>query len=339
MQTIVQKINEQSLREAARLIAAGQVVAFPTETVYGLGANALDSEAVHRIYQAKGRPNDNPMIVHVADRETAQQLSIFTPAAQTLADAYWPGPLTMVLYKTPMVPDVVTAGLDSVGLRMPNHEDALRFLRACALPVAAPSANWSGRPSPTTAQHVLEDMDGRIPMVLDGGSTPIGVESTVLDLTGAIPVVLRPGAITPEQIALLLGACDVAESILRPMRDEEPALSPGMRHRHYAPRARLTLVDGSPKSVAMAICAAADAHPGAQILAMEQHMPLYHGRPVHSLGSDAREAAHRLYYLLREMDNEGVNRIFCETLPADGLGLAVMNRLARAAEFDILRVG
>lgn len=339
MQTKVEQMNEKSLQEAARLVAQGQVVAFPTETVYGLGANALNQQAVERIYQAKGRPADNPMIVHVDSVAAAQQLSIFTPAAQALAEAFWPGPLTMVLYKTPNVPAIVTAGLDSVGIRMPNHPDALRFLKACQLPIAAPSANRSGRPSPTTAAHVLEDMNGRIPLILDGGSAPIGVESTVVDLTSAIPVILRPGAVTAEQIALLLGACDVADSILRPIGDDEPVRSPGMRHRHYAPRARLTLVEGNAKDVALAISAAVDAKPGAHILAMEEHVPLYNGRAVHSLGKDAGEAAHNLYYLLRELDNAAVSRIYCETLPADGLGLAVMNRLARAAEFDILRVG
>lgn len=339
MRTKLLNINEDSLAEAARLIAEGQVVAFPTETVYGLGANALDEEAVRRIFEAKGRPADNPMIVHVADADMAQELCIFTPVAQALADAFWPGPLTMVLYKSSAIPDVVTAGLDSVGVRMPVHPEALRFLSACGLPVAAPSANRSGGPSPTTAQHVLDDMDGLIPLILDGGHTPIGVESTVLDLTGAIPVILRPGAVTAEQVALLLGACDVADSVLRPMYEGEPAASPGMRHRHYAPRARLTLVEGSPQSVATAIRAAVDAQPGAQILAMEQNLPLYNGRKAHSLGNDAAEAAHRLYYLLRELDNQGVERIYCETLPQDGLGLAVMNRLARAAQFDILRAG
>ena len=338
MNTKLTPITQDSLTEASALIQSGQLVAFPTETVYGLGGSALDAQAVLNIFRAKERPVDNPLIVHIASRDQAFPLCRWTDLADTLASAFWPGPLTLLLRRTEMVPDVVTAGLSTVDLRLPAHQGALAFLRACALPVAAPSANRSGRPSPTTAQHVMEDMDGRIPLILDGGASGVGLESTVLDLSGEVPTVLRPGAVTPEQITMVAGSCEVASSVMRPLEVGERALSPGMRHRHYAPQGRLTLVEGEPEAVAEAIIGLHDAQPEARILAMHDHIPLYDNRPVNDLGQDAADAAHRLFYLLRSFDAQGVPRIFSETLPPTGLGLAVMNRLARAAEFDIIKV-
>lgn len=338
MNTTLTSITQDSLKEASALIQAGQLVAFPTETVYGLGGNALNAQAVLNIFRAKERPVDNPLIVHIASREQAYPLCRWTDLADTLANAFWPGPLTLLLRRTEMVPDVVTAGLATVALRLPAHQGALALLRACALPVAAPSANRSGRPSPTTAQHVMEDMEGRIPLILDGGASGVGLESTVLDLSGEVPTVLRPGAVTPEQIAMVTGSCEVASSVMRPLEVGERALSPGMRHRHYAPQGRLTLVEGEPEAVSKAIVGLHDAQPDARILAMHDHIPLYGDRPVNDLGQDAADAAHRLFYLLRSFDAQGVPRIFSETLPPTGLGLAVMNRLARAAEYDIIKV-
>lgn len=338
MNTELLPISTDSLHQARTLIQEGHLVAFPTETVYGLGGNALDEQAVLNIFRAKERPVDNPLIVHIARREQAFPLCHWTDLADTLADAFWPGPLTLLLPRTALVPDVVTAGLSTVALRLPDHQGALAFLAACGRPVAAPSANRSGRPSPTTAQHVLEDMAGRIPLILDGGVSQVGLESTVLDLSGEHPTVLRPGAVTPEQIAMVAGSCEVADSVMRPLQADERAPSPGMRHRHYAPQGRLTLVQGPSEAVAREIGRLYDAQPGARILAMHSHLALYGDRPVSDLGLDAADAAHRLFYLLRSFDTQGVPRIFSETLPPTGLGLAVMNRLARAAEFDIIKV-
>jgi len=339
LNTRLLEATDQNIMEGALLLQAGQPVAFPTETVYGLGASAFNAQAVESIFAAKQRPADNPLIVHIANAEQAPTLCHWTETAQLLADAFWPGPLTLVLLKKAIVPDIVTAGLCSVAIRMPGHAVALRLIQAAELPIAAPSANSSGRPSPTTAQHVLDDLQGRIPLILDGGRCQVGLESTVLDLQGYVPTILRPGAVTPEQIAFIIGDCRVADSVMRPLRPGESALSPGMRHRHYAPKAKLTLVEGGQEAVAHLICQVYDSVPGTRIIAMHDHLPLYGQRLVDDLGNDAGEAAQRLFYLLRAYDEQDVAQIYCETLPPTGLGLAVMNRLARAAKFDIIQAG
>lgn len=336
MRTRLLKSSAENIAEAAALIRAGQVVAFPTETVYGLGANALDADAVARVFAAKGRPADNPLIVHVASAEDAAPLCHWTQDAQALAQAFWPGPLTMLLRKRGIVPEITTAGLQTVAVRVPRHALALALINASGCPIAAPSANRSGRPSPTSAAHVLEDMSGRIPLILDGGSSAVGVESTVLDMSGGMPTILRPGAVTCEHIAMVLGKCRVADSVMRPVLPGEDAPSPGMRHKHYAPMAKMTLVKGEAGNVAKYITTRYDKHAHAAILAFEDHVPLYGGRRTESLGSNAMDAAHRLFYLLRDMDLKGVTRIYAETLPEDGLGLAVMNRMSRAAGFDLV---
>ena len=338
MTTRVLPCTDAALDEAAALLRAGSLVAFPTETVYGLGADGLNAAAVRGIFLTKGRPSDNPLILHIHDTRQADALCRWSAAADTLATAFWPGPLTMILPKKPAVPDAVTAGLPSVAVRCPAHPDALRLLRACACPVAAPSANTSGRPSPTAAQHVKQDMAGKIPLILDGGPCQFGVESTVLDLTGEVPTVLRPGAITPEQVAMVLGECRVAGSVMRPLKAGESAPSPGMRHRHYAPRGEMVLFDGEDARVAAAICARYDATPGARIFAFRRNLSRYGSRRAEDLGDDALSAAHRLFYLLRRMDDERVPLILSETLPQTGVGLAVMNRMARAAAFKIQKV-
>jgi L-threonylcarbamoyladenylate synthase len=339
LNTRLLEATEQNIMEGARLLKAGQPVAFPTETVYGLGANALDAQAVECIFAAKQRPADNPLIVHIAAAAQAPALCQWTETAQLLAEAFWPGPLTLVLQKKAIIPDIVTAGLGTVAIRMPDHAMALRLIQSAELPIAAPSANSSGRPSPTTAQHVLNDLQGRIPLILDGGRCRVGLESTVLDLQGQMPTILRPGAVTPEQIAFIIGDCRVADSVMRPLRPGEPVLSPGMRHRHYAPKAKLTLVEGGQEVVARLICQGYDTVPGTRIMAMNYHLPLYGRRMVDDLGPDVNTAAQRLFYLLRAYDEQDVTQIYCETLPPTGLGLAVMNRLARAAKFDIIHAG
>jgi L-threonylcarbamoyladenylate synthase len=339
METKLLPLDVDSLSQGAALIRRGELVAFPTETVYGLGGNALDEAAVARIFAVKGRPADNPLIVHIWEHKQAEQYCHWSEQAQQLADAFWPGPLTLLLPRKPIIPLIVTAGLDTLALRLPSHEGARRFLQACSLPIAAPSANASGRPSPTTAQHVQTDLEGRIPLILDGGPAQVGLESTVLDITCPHPMVLRPGAVTPEQVAMVVGSCDVAPSVMRPLQPGETALSPGMRHRHYAPKAQLSLVEGDREAVAAYICRMVDQQPGARILAMGVNVPLYAGRQVDDLGADTHQAAQRLFYLLRQYDDENVQRVWCEALPPTGLGLAVMNRLARAAQFDIRHAG
>ncbi len=327
------------IAQAAGILASGGLVAFPTETVYGLGANALNEKAVQGIFAAKGRPQDNPLIVHVNGQDMARTVCHWDERAQLLADAFWPGPLTLVLPKLDAVPAVVSARLSTVGVRMPNHPVALALIKETDLPLAAPSANISGRPSPTQARHVLEDFGGTIPIILDGGACDIGLESTVLDISGIVPTILRPGAVTPEQIAMVAGECQVSPAVTRDVLPGEKAPSPGMRHRHYAPRASMTLVKGDAEAAAAYIRELYDKKENAVILAFSDHLPLYGARRVCDLGGDAAEAAHRLFYLLRELDSENVDLILSETLPETGLGLAVMNRLARAAAFHVVDAG
>ncbi len=338
METLCLPAGEESLKLACGLLKRGQVVAFPTETVYGLGADALNGQAVRAIFEAKERPADNPLIVHVAERKQLEGLCQVTAAAQRLMDAFWPGPLTMLLSKTSRVPDITTAGLPTVAVRCPNHPVALELLRQCGLPIAAPSANRSGRPSPTSAAHVYEDMRGRIPLILDGGACRVGVESTVVDLSGNVPCILRPGAVTAEDIAAVAGECTVASSVMRPLKEGEAAPSPGMRHRHYAPKAKMTVFVGENEAVAKAIIARYEANENAVILAHESALPLYAGRRAYSLGESPEEGAHLLFQRLREMDELGCSLILAQGWKAEGRALAVMNRMARAAAFDIVEV-
>ncbi len=333
----------ETIADAALLLSRGELVAFPTETVYGLGADALNEKAVLSIFAAKNRPADNPLIVHVSNREALLPLCHITDKAAQLMDAFWPGPLTLLLKKKSTVPDVTTAGLDTVAVRMPSHPVALALLDACSCPVAAPSANRSGRPSPTTAAHVLEDMAGRIPLIIDGGASSVGLESTVVDMTSEIPLVLRPGGVTPEMIASVVGSVKTAASILKPLAPGEAAPSPGMRHRHYAPQGALTLVSGSATNVVKACTRLYDTaiHDGqtACILALSEHAGMYGTRYVIDIGSLHRheEVASRLFDVLRRMDREGITCIFSEVMDASGLGLAIMNRLGRAASFNFLK--
>ncbi len=338
MDTLCLAADEQSLARASQLLREGQVVAFPTETVYGLGADALNPDAVRAIFAAKERPADNPLIVHVANPAQLNGLCEVTDDARKLMDAFWPGPLTMLLMKTDKVPHVTTAGLPSVAVRCPSHPVAQRLLQTCGLPIAAPSANRSGRPSPTTAAHVFEDMRGRIPLILDGGPCQVGVESTVLDLTHEFPCVLRPGAVTPKDIARIVGDCQVASSVMRPLREGESAPSPGMKHRHYAPHAKMTVFVGDDGPVIAALCARYDQADNAVILAHDGILNAFGDRRVYGLGATPEEGAHLLFQRLREMDELGCDVILAQGWEAEGPALAVMNRMARAAAFDIVRV-
>lgn len=337
--TQVLKATDEALELAAELLKKGQLVAFPTETVYGLGANALDANAVLGIFSAKGRPADNPLIVHVHDRKQLDNFCCVTPAACALMDAFWPGPLTLIMPRKPAVPDAVTAGLDTVAVRMPSHPAAAALLRTCDLPIAAPSANRSGRPSPTTAKHVLDDMDGRIPLILDGGSCDVGLESTVVDVTGEVPCILRPGGVTKAMLEAVVGEVTVAGSVLRPLRPDETALSPGMRYKHYAPTGQVTLVEGDEADVVAALALlhhrAMEAGQTACVMCFSEHVSALADCQPHDIGSrdDPSEVAHRLFDTLRRLDDEGMDAIFSEVMPPEGVGLAVMNRLGRAAGF------
>ena len=336
--------TDAAIAEAAALIRAGELVAFPTETVYGLGADGLNREAVAKIFQAKGRPGDNPLILHISALDQIAPLIAceLSPIAKKMADAFWPGPLTMIFPKSARVPENVSAGLSTVAIRFPAHPDAQRLIAAAETPIAAPSANRSGKPSPTNANHVFEDMDGRIPLILDGGECFVGVESTVVDMTGPVPHILRPGGITAEQIAQVAGASEVDSAVMRPLAEGEKPRSPGMAHRHYAPNGQLTVFTGDSDRVIQRIqseydCAKAN---GSRplILSMEAHVASYGDRRIESLGADETAMAHRLFALLRDADHMEADVLFAEGVEAKGVGLAVMNRLGRAAAFHIVEV-
>ena len=339
MQTQLLPATDESLTLAARLLADGQLVAFPTETVYGLGAHAMDAQAVRGIFEAKGRPGDNPLIVHIHDRSQLDALCEVSETALRLMDAFWPGPLTIILPRKAAVPDAVTAGLDTVAVRMPGHPVALALLKACGLPVAAPSANRSGKPSPTTARHVLDDMDGRIPLILDGGESDVGLESTVISLVGERPCILRPGGVTQAMLEDVLGPVDLAGSILRPLEKGEKALSPGMMYKHYSPDGQVTLIEGDEADVVEALrrlYAHADSEGHrACVMCFTEHVKALHACHPHDIGSKAapKEVAHRLFNTLRQLDEEHMDVIFSEVVPPEGVGLAIMNRLGRAAAF------
>ena len=344
MNTRVLKPDDAAIYEAAQLIREGRLVGIPTETVYGLGADALNPEAVASIFEAKGRPGDNPLIVHIDDVEALRPLIAVepSPAARALMEAYWPGPLTLIFPKSALVPLRTTGGLNTVAVRMPSHPIARALIRAAGCPIAAPSGNRSGRPSPTTAAHMFEDMDGRIPLILDGGACDVGVESTVVDMTGDVPRILRPGGVTREQIAQVCGDCVVDSAVMRPLREDERPRSPGMKYRHYAPAGQLTIFHGEPARVIEAICETYDQaerdghHP--LILALEGSLARYGDRLRESLGMDAAGMAHVVFAALRDADALGADVILSEAVEAEGIGLAVMNRLGRAAAFHIVEV-
>ena len=339
MKTQLLPATDASLALAARLLAEGQLVAFPTETVYGLGAHALDREAVLGIFAAKGRPADNPLIVHIHDRQQLAGICEVSSQAERLMDAFWPGPLTIILPRKDAVPDEVTAKLDTVAVRMPSHPVAMALLKACNLPVAAPSANRSGKPSPTTARHVFDDMDGRIPLILDGGESDVGLESTVISLAGERPCILRPGGVTQAMLETVLGPVDLAGSILRPLEKGEKALSPGMMYKHYSPDGQVTLIEGEESTVVEALrrlYAHADSEGHrACVMCFTEHVDALQTCRPHDIGpkDDPAEVARRLFATLRNLDDEQMDVIFSEVVPPEGVGLAVMNRLGRAAAF------
>ena len=326
--------------EGAGIIRTGGLVAFPTETVYGLGADGLNGPAVDRIFEAKGRPNDNPLILHVAQKEDAFRLwDGEPPFARRLMDTFWPGPLTLIYHRARIVPDQVTAGLSTVAVRLPDNEAARALIAASGVPIAAPSANLSGKPSPTRADHVLQDMDGRIPLILDGGPCRYGVESTVLSLVGT-PTILRPGAVTKEMLAAVIGEVALAPSILAPLGAGEKAASPGMKYKHYAPNAQVLVVVGEAQAAAARLSALYDQFTArgqrARIAATAEALPFYGDRRCALLGTrqDPTTLCSRLFSLLRELDKEA-DVILCEGIGTEGTGLAFMNRLLRSAGFHV----
>lgn len=352
-----------AIAAAAQVLRRGQLLAFPTETVYGLGADALDPRAVRAIFEAKGRPADNPLIVHVSRPHQAWELAQNPPAlASDLAAAFWPGPLTLVMECAKGVPPETTAGLGTVAVRIPSHPVALALLEAAGIPVAAPSANLSGKPSPTRAEHVLQDLEGRIDAVLDGGETGVGVESTVLDLTADPPLILRPGGVSREELQRVIGRVGEAAS-----EESQRPRSPGLKYRHYAPRARAVVVHGSPQDIAQALqrllpASQASSPPGVDSLPALGRSPSDPGRVaclvsretaaalpqpwpgLFVLGSreEPQEAARLLYRALREVDGPGVELIVMEAYDEAGIGRALMDRMRRAAggrEVDARNLG
>ncbi|MBQ6830769.1 MAG: threonylcarbamoyl-AMP synthase [Clostridia bacterium] len=336
MQTLHLTDKEYDLSQAATLLRDGQLVAIPTETVYGLAADARNGAAVASIFTAKGRPMDNPLIVHIADMsELPLLVAEIPPQALALAAAFWPGPLTMIFKKGDSVPNEVSAGLQTVAVRMPSHPVARNLIRLSGCPLAAPSANRSGSPSPTNAYRVAEDMDGRIAAIVDGGECTVGVESTVIDITGETVRLLRPGAVTVEMLQAVVGAVEVDEAVLNPLKDGATAASPGMKYKHYAPSARVILVKGSADAYATYVNAHAAANTVALCFDGEERLLTV---PFLTYGprNDAKAQAHRLFDALRRLDDEGVRVAYTACPSTDGVGLAVYNRLLRAAGFEVI---
>lgn len=340
-----EKPEEAYLREAAAILREGGLVAFPTETVYGLGAAVTRPQAIQRVYAVKGRPADNPLIVHLDSyRRLPAVAAEIPPAARVLAEKFWPGPLTMVLPKKATIPAEVSAGLPTVAVRVPDHLVALRLLELAGVPVAAPSANLSGRPSPTLGRHVAEDLDGLVEMILDAGPTGVGVESTVLDLTGPTPRILRPGGVTREMLEEVLGVGGVEEPDPALMESGRP-LAPGMKYRHYAPKAPLYLIVGEPARVNRYIkerlAVEGKARRKSAVLAYEEDRDYFPEGLFFSLGerNKPEEAAERLFSLLRACDEAGAESIYAAAPSRTGLGRAVFNRLWKAAGGNVVEVG
>lgn len=333
MKTEIYMPTPTHIRYCAALLKRGEVVAFPTETVYGLGADALNADAVRKIYEAKGRPADNPLIVHVAGAEQISLLAAEIPeAAIKLTKAFSPGPLTVVYRKKASVPDIVTGGLDTVGVRIPSHPVALALLREAGVPVCAPSANLSTKPSPTTAAHVLEDLDGRIPAILDGGACSVGIESTVVDVTTARPRILRKGGIPAEEIVKVIGDVEIVKS-------STVALCPGMKYKHYAPKAEV-LFSAYYDDMHLTICEYYDKLKAEGkipvILALDERAPLYADRSVMTVGKNYADYAHNLFADLRLADEKGFTVVIAEGVESKGIGESLINRLIKSSGGQII---
>lgn len=332
MNTKILTTNESDLALAGEILKHGGLVAFPTETVYGLGANALDEDAVRSIYAAKGRPSDNPLIVHIAEKEDILPLvESVPPKAKALMEAFFPAPLTIILKKSPLVPKITSGGLDTVAVRMPNNPVARALIKASGCPVAAPSANTSGLPSPTKAQHVMDDMTGKIDAIIDGGDCAVGVESTVITLATDVPMILRPGAVTKEMLEAVIGEVAVSPAVLEGMKDGETAASPGMKYKHYAPKARVVLVEADKKTYARFV----NSRDNAFALCFDDDAVTV-PRLTYGKENDAAEQARELFDALRQLDSLGAKKVYAHAPAKDGVSMAVYNRLIRAAAFNII---
>ena len=336
-------LTQTDLHTAAQLLKKGGLVGIPTETVYGLGANGLDGVAVRGIFAAKGRPQDNPLILHIPSADWLERYCRDIPdTAYALARRFWPGPLTMILPRKDIIPDVVTAGLDTVGVRCPDHALCREIIQLAGVPVAAPSGNRSGKPSPTRAQHMREDMDGRVDAIVDGGPCRVGVESTIVDLTCTPPRLLRPGGVTLEQLRDVLGEVEIDPAVVRGMKEGEKPRAPGMAYRHYAPEAPVTVVTGSPEQTAAYIAAHAGERDG--ILCFDEYIARFPRqdarRQVKYLGpaEDKRAQARNIFDALRAFDHTNVTAIWAQCPDQGDIGLAVANRLNKAAGFRIIEV-
>ena len=338
MQTKLLTDSENDLRTAAELLAVGEVVAIPTETVYGLAADARNREAVAAIFRAKGRPGDNPLIVHIAHFEELSLLAAEIPAtAKTLAEAFWPGPLTMIFKKQPSVPSEVTGGLDTVAVRMPSHPVARRLIELSGCPLAAPSANRSGSPSPTDARRVAEDMNGRVPAIVDGGACQVGVESTVISVAGERVRVLRPGAVTVEMLRETVGEVDVDEAVLAPLREGAAVASPGMKYKHYAPNAKVVLVKGCAEAYRRYV----NEHAAFGVTALcfdGEENGLFVPHITYGRRDDPEAQARQVFEALRQLDEQHATVAYTACPSPQGVGLAVYNRLLRAAGFEVITV-
>ena len=343
MKTIIEKIdknqkNTDIIREAGRILKEGGLVAFPTETVYGLGADALNEDAAKKIYAAKGRPSDNPLIIHITNMKALDKIVSEVPEkAVKVAEKYWPGPLTMILPKSDIIPNEVCAGLDTVAIRMPSHPIAHEIIKKCGFPLAAPSANTSGKPSPTTAAHVMNDMDGKIAAVVDGGSCSVGVESTVVTLACPVPRALRPGGVTPDQLRAVLGEVEIDKAVFKALESGEKVLSPGMKYKHYSPNAHVIIVKGDFDKFASLVAEPRSERTCAVCFDGEEDkisVPAY----PYGHADSPEEQARELFDVLRHVDDEKMELAFVRFPSLDGVGMAVYNRLLRAAGFEVIEL-
>lgn len=354
MDTKVVKMSEDSIdqseiSQAGEIIRRGGLVAFPTETVYGLGADAMNADAALKVYRAKGRPSDNPLIAHIADLQMLDDLVTDVPkVAETLMSRFWPGPMTLIFHKNEKVPKGTTGGLNTIAVRYPKHKIACALIRAAGVSIAAPSANLSGRPSPTTGQHVIDDLNGRIDMIIDGGMAGMGLESTIIDVTVTPPLILRPGFITYEMVKEVIGQIDIDKVVFEKPKEGLKPRAPGMKYRHYAPNAEYTIYRGQREKVARRICVLAENASACGkktgIITAQQNLELYENISgeieVVSLGDlDKPETiASRLFKVLRDFDKKGVEVIYGEAFSEDNVGLAIMNRLTKAAGYNVIDV-